>query len=97
MAACFGPGAVDLLRPAGDTNLSLTLFSVGRRPQAEGTLWGSYTFDAITNLVFGAGWFSARGVADIAAGSDLRVGRFTVRPTWRVRERMFNARITTTF
>ena len=75
----------------------VALFSVGRRPQAEGTLWGSYTFDAITNLVFGAGWFSARGVADIAAGSDLRVGRFTVRPTWRVRERMFNARITTTF
>jgi hypothetical protein len=35
--------------------------------------------------------------ADIAAGTDLRVGRFTVRPTWRVRERTFNTRVTTTF
>jgi len=75
----------------------VALFSVGSRPEVEGTVWGSYTFDAITNLVFGAGWFSERGGADIAAGSDLRVGRFTVRPTWRVRERMFNTRVTTTF
>jgi len=75
----------------------VALFSVGRRPDVEGTLWGSYTVDAITNLVVGAGWFSDRGVADVAAGSDLRVGRFTVRPIWRVRERMFNTRVTTTF
>jgi hypothetical protein len=74
----------------------VALFSVGR-PIFEATLWGSYTLDAITNVVIGGGWFSERQVADVAAGTDLRVGRFTVRPTWRLRERMINARVTTTF
>ena len=75
----------------------VALFPVSHRPVVEATLWGSYTVDAITNLVVGGGWFSERQVADIVAGTDLRVGRFTVRPTWRVRERMFNTRVTTTF
>ena len=34
----------------------------------EGTLWASYTLDAITNVVIGGGWFSEHQVADIAAG-----------------------------
>jgi hypothetical protein len=76
---------------------AVALFSVGRRPLMEATLWGSYTIDAITNVVIGGGWFSERQIADIAAGTDLRLGRFSVRPIWRVRERVFNARITTTF
>jgi hypothetical protein len=74
----------------------VAMFTAGR-PIFEATLWGSYTLDAITNVVVGGGWFSEHHVADIAAGTDLRVGRFTVRPTWRVRERMINARVTTTF
>ena len=73
------------------------LFSGGRRPLMEGTLWGSYTVDAITNVVIGGGWFSDGHPPDIAAGADLRLGRFTVRPIWRVRSQTFNARITTTF
>jgi len=73
------------------------LFSLGRRPLVEGTIWGSYTIDAITNVVIGGGWFSERQVADVAVGTDLRIGRFSVRPIWRVRERTFNSRITTTF
>lgn len=76
---------------------AVALFSVGRRPLVEGTVWGSYTIDAITNVVIGGGWFSERQIADMAVGTDLRLGRFSVRPTWRVRERTFNTRITTTF
>jgi len=74
----------------------VALFSASR-PVLEGTLWGSYTVDAITNVVIGGGWFSGAQAADIAAGTDLRLGRFTLRPTWRVRGRMFNTRLTTTF
>jgi hypothetical protein len=73
------------------------LFSLGHRPHMEGTVWASYTIDAITNVVIGGGWFSERQVADVAVGTDLRLGRFSVRPIWRVREQTFNARITTTF
>jgi len=73
------------------------LFSIGSRPHVEGTIWASYTIDAITNVVIGGGWFSQRQMADVAVGTDLRVGRFSVRPTWRVRDRTFNARVTTTF
>ena len=74
----------------------VALFSASR-PALEGTLWGSYTVDAITNLVIGGGWFSGPQGPDMAAGTDLRLGRFTLRPTWRVRGRMFNTRVTTTF
>jgi hypothetical protein len=76
---------------------AIAVFPVDRRPLVEGTIWGSYTVDAITNLIVGGGWFSERQVADLAVGSDLRVGRFTVRPTWRVRERLLNVRVTRTF
>jgi hypothetical protein len=76
---------------------AVAVFPVDRRPLVEGTIWGSYTVDAITNLIVGGGWFSERQVADLAVGSDLRVGRFTVRPTWRVRERLLNVRVTRTF
>jgi len=76
---------------------AVALFPLDRRPLVEGTIWGSYTIDAITNVVIGGGWFSERQIADIAVGTDLRLGRFSVRPIWRVREQTFNARITTTF
>jgi hypothetical protein len=86
-----GPGRVpDVAAEA------IALFSAGR-PAMEATLWGSYTVDAITNVVIGGGWFSGNQAADIAAGTDLRLGRFTLRPTWRVRGRMFNTRVTTAF
>ena len=58
---------------------AIVVFPVDRRPLVEGTIWGLYTVDAITNLIVGGGWFSERQVADLAVGSDLRVGRFTVR------------------
>ena len=76
----------------------LVLFPAGQRRFAEATVSGSYTVDAITNVVVGVGWFSnGTPVADVLTGLDLRVGRLRVRPVWRFRERAFNARLTTTF
>jgi hypothetical protein len=59
--------------------------------------WGSYSVDAITNMLVGVGWFSEHGVADVIAGTDLRIGRFRVRPTWRLRRSEFNTRVTMMF
>lgn len=72
------------------------VFATQRRRAFEATVWSSYSVDAITNVVIGAGWIS-NGRADIAAGLDLRLGRFRVRPTWRIREHALDSRITTSF
>jgi hypothetical protein len=76
---------------------ALAVFPIGGRRSFEATMWSSYSVDAITNMVFGAGWFSEGDAADVAAGVDLRIGRWRVRPTWRIRENALNARVTTTF
>jgi hypothetical protein len=76
---------------------ALALVSVEHRPVVETTLWSSYSVDAITNMLVGVGWSSERGMADIIAGTDLRIGRFRIRPTWRLREHDFNTRLMTTF
>ena len=66
---------------------AVAVFPSGRRRMAEATVWGSYSVDAITNMVVGAGWFSEGHTVDVLAGVDLRIGRFRVRPIWRLRER----------
>ena len=76
---------------------ALATFPTGERRSVEATMWGSYNLDAITNLLFGAGYYSEGEPADVAAGVDLRIGRWRVRPTWRFRETALNARVTTTF
>ena len=76
---------------------ALALFPNGGRPAFEATFWNSYSVDAISNILLGVGWFSKSGGADIVAGVDLRLGRFRVRPSWRLREGSFNSRVTTTF
>lgn len=77
---------------------AVALFPAGGRRMAEGTIFGSYSVDAITNVVVGVGWFpSANATADTVVGLDLRIGRVRVRPTWRIREGVFDSRITTTF
>jgi len=67
------------------------------RPDVEATAWNSYSIDAITNILLGAGWFSKTADADVVAGFDVRIGRFRFRPTWRLREGSFNSRLTMTF
>ena len=76
---------------------AVAVFPSGRRRMLEATVWGSYSVDAITNVLVGAGWFSYGQAVDVMAGVDLRIGRFRVRPSWRVRERAFDSRVTTTF
>jgi hypothetical protein len=76
---------------------AMALLPVGHRPVMEATLWSSYGVDAITNALVGVGWSSDSGMADVIAGTDLRIGRFRVRPTWRLREHVFNTRLMTTF
>jgi hypothetical protein len=76
---------------------AVAVFPSGRRRMAEATVWGSYSVDAITNMLVGAGWFSEGQTLDVLAGVDLRIGRFRIRPVWRLREREFDSRVTTTF
>ena len=76
---------------------TMVVASSGSRASVEATLWSSYSLDAVTNVVVGGGWFSNTGSGDVAAGIDFRIGRFRVRPTWRMRTLDFDARLTTTF
>jgi hypothetical protein len=73
------------------------LFPKGRRPAVEATLWSSYNVDAITNVLIGVGWFSRGRGADVITGTDLRIGRFRVRPSWRFGQHVYNTRVTTSF
>ena len=75
----------------------VAVFPSGRRPMAEATVWGSYSVDAITNVLVGAGWFSEGQTLDVLTGVDLRIGRFRVRPVWRLGKRAFESRVMTTF
>ena len=76
---------------------AVAVFPSGRRRMVEATVWGSYSVDAITNVLVGAGWFSEGQAVDVLAGVDLRIGRFRVRPVWRLRQGALDSRVTTTF
>lgn len=73
------------------------LFPSGRATLGEATVWGSYNLDAITNLMLGFGWFSESQSTSVTAGVELRIGRFRVRPAWRLRDAGFDSRVITTF
>jgi len=73
------------------------VFPGGDRPSFEATMWGSYSVDAITNLLLGVGWFSNTGTADVVGGVDFRIGRWRVRPAWRLFEHALDTRVTTSF
>jgi hypothetical protein len=75
----------------------VALFPSGRRTLVEATLWGSYNVDAITNVLVGVGWFSESGSASMAIGAEVRIGRFRVRPAWRLSDGGFDSRVTTIF
>jgi hypothetical protein len=75
----------------------VALLASDRRTLFEGTLWGSYRVDAITNVLVGFGWFSESGSASVAIGTEVRIGRFRVRPSWRLADGGFDSRFTTTF
>lgn len=85
------PRAPDILAEA------VVLFPKGRRALLETTVWGSYSVDAITNVMFGFGWFSEARSISPTIGAEIRLGRFRVRPNWRLRDGGFDARVTTIF
>ena len=69
----------------------------GRRALTETTVWGSYGIDAITSVMFGFGWFSEAHATSPTVGAEIRLGRFRVRPNWRLKDGGFDARIITIF
>jgi hypothetical protein len=76
---------------------AVALLPTDRRTLFEATVWGSYRVDAITNVLIGYGWFSESGGGSLALGTEVRIGRFKVRPSWRVSDGGFDSRFTTTF
>ena len=76
---------------------TVLLFPSGRKTLVEATVWGSYRLDAITNFLIGVGWFSEANAASLAAGAEVRLGRFRIRPSWRFLDGGFDSRVTTTF
>jgi hypothetical protein len=73
------------------------LLPAGRRTMFEATAWASYKIDAITNVLAGFGYFTERHTASPILGAEIRLGRFRVRPNWRLADHGFDARVTTTF
>jgi hypothetical protein len=69
----------------------------GREVLVEATAWAVYNVDAITNVLVGFGWFSESQSTSLAVGAEVRVGRFRVRPAWRIRDRGFDSRVTMIF
>jgi hypothetical protein len=70
----------------------------GERPALKGLLLGSYPIDAITHVVVGVDWISsARPFVDIVAGGEIRIGLLHVRPSWRLREGVFDSAVMVVF
>jgi hypothetical protein len=76
---------------------AVVLFPARRRTMFEATVWGSYNIDAITNVLIGIGWYSESKSVSPTVGAEVRLGRFRVRPTWRLRDGGFDARFTLIF
>ena len=75
----------------------VALLSTSRQTLFEATVWGSYRVDAITSVLIGYGWFKESGSGSMTVGSEIRIGRFFVRPSWRLSDGGFDSRFTTTF
>jgi len=76
---------------------AVALLPNGKHTLFEATVWGSYRVDAITNVLLGFGWFSESGTPSLAVGTEIRMGKLRVRPSWRLSDGGFDARLTTTF
>jgi hypothetical protein len=76
---------------------AVVLFPKGRRALLEATVWGSYNLDAITNVLVGVGWFSEIQRASPIIGVEVRLGRFRIRPSWRLIDGGFDTRLTMGF
>jgi hypothetical protein len=60
--------------------------------------FGSYALDATTSVVLGVDWIAnARRPSDVVAGVEFRVGRLLVRPSWRLREGVYDTLVVAIF
>jgi len=76
----------------------LAIFPRGDRPAAKASVFGSYSIDAMTNVVLGADWISrAHPSADVVAGIEFHIGMILVRPSWRLREGVFDSFVVAVF
>jgi hypothetical protein len=75
-----------------------TVVPVGKRPQLQATLTGSYALDATTSVIVGGGSLSdGRPKADGVVGFDIRIGRFHVQPLHWLRHDGFHANLVALF
>jgi hypothetical protein len=76
----------------------VALFPRGHNPVAKVSLFGSYAIDAMTNVLVGADWIShATPSADIVLGVEFHIGMIAVRPSWRLREGVFDSAVVAVF
>jgi hypothetical protein len=77
---------------------AVALFPQGQRPVAKTSVFGSYTVDAMTSVVLGADWISGpHPSADIVTGIEFHIGMMLVRPSWRLREGVFDSLVVAVF
>ena len=70
----------------------------GQPPAVKTSLLGSYSIDAMASVVVGADWISrARPSADVVTGLEIHIGSFLVRPSWRLREGVFDSLVVAVF
>jgi hypothetical protein len=76
----------------------VALFPRGQNPVAKASVFGSYTIDAMTNVLIGADWISrAHPSADVVTGIEFHIGMIVVRPSWRLREGVFDSMVVAVF
>lgn len=76
----------------------VALFPSGQNPVAKVSAFGSYAIDAMTNVLIGADWISrAHPSADIVTGIEFHIGMIVVRPSWRLREGVFDSMVVAVF
>ena len=76
----------------------VAMFQDDQHVNAKVSAFGSYALDATTNVVLGADWIAtARRPTDVVAGIEFRVGRLLVRPSWRLREHVYDTLVVAMF
>ena len=62
------------------------------------SVFGSYAIDAMARVIVGADWISrARPSADVVTGLEVHIGSILVRPSWRLREGVFDSMVVAVF
>ena len=77
---------------------AVALVPHGQPPVVKASLFGSYSIDAMASVIVGADWISrARPSADIVTGLEVHIGSILLRPSWRLREGVFDSMVVAVF